>query len=191
MEDTELINQALGGNDTAYTVLYKKYSGKLLGFAIKRLSNKNDAQELVQRTFIKAFGKLNTIIDKNKLESWLFRIYKNNEMDFFRERKITEDISEIKLKDFDDLELGIKKSDLPAFAQKRLEKFGCNIDTFDDFEVLLIDKVGEKCRKLFNLKYLEKISYREMAKVFYKQHTEKQLKDQLYECMKKARKNFN
>lgn len=191
MNDTKLINQALGGGEAAYTALYRKYSGKLLGFATKRLSNKSDAEELMQRTFIKAFSKLNTIVDKAKFESWLFRIYRNNETDFFRERKLTEDISTVKLKEFDDLELGIKKSDLPAFAQKRLEKFGCNIDTFDDFEVLLINKIGEKCKKLFNLKYLEKISYREMAKVFYTQHTEKQLKDQLYECMKKARKNFN
>lgn len=191
MEDTELINQVLAGDESAYTTLYKKYSGKVLGFAMKRLSNKNDAEELVQRTFVKAFLKLNTVRDKEKLQSWLFTIYKNNETDFFRERKFTEDITKVKIEEFDDLEFGIKKSDLPVFAQKRLEKFGCNIDTFDDFEVLLLNKIGEKCKKLIRLRHLESISYKEIAKIFYSKHTGKQLKDQLYECMKKARKFFN
>lgn len=77
MEDAQLVQDFLGGNHHAFNVLIKRWQDKIHHFAYRYFASADDAAEITQKTFIKAYQKLNTLEDPSKFSSWLYRIANN------------------------------------------------------------------------------------------------------------------
>ncbi len=77
MEDAQLVQDFLGGNHQAFNVLIKRWQDKIHHFAYRYFASSDDAAEITQKTFIKAYQKLNTLEDTSKFGSWLYRIANN------------------------------------------------------------------------------------------------------------------
>ena len=77
MEDAQLVQDFLGGNHQAFNVLIKRWQDKIHHFAYRYFASSDDAAEITQKTFIKAYQKLNTLDDAAKFGSWLYRIANN------------------------------------------------------------------------------------------------------------------
>jgi RNA polymerase sigma-70 factor (ECF subfamily) len=70
--------EALRAGDRAeFSRLVEAYSGKLYRLALKMLGNQQDAEDILQETFIKAFRHLNTFDGRSNLSTWLYRIATN------------------------------------------------------------------------------------------------------------------
>ena len=69
--DDELIRQALAGDQRAYTVLVERYRGALYHIVIKMVRRPEEAEDLVQEAFIKAFGALKTYRFEYRFSTWL------------------------------------------------------------------------------------------------------------------------
>lgn len=88
MNDIELISRALKNSDD-YALIMERFEKPLLRF-VKTLSklSQEDAEDVVQQVFIKAYTHLNDFDPKVKLSSWLFRIARNEVISLWRYRKI-------------------------------------------------------------------------------------------------------
>lgn len=85
-EDVSLT--ALKGNDKgAFAKLVDAHSQKIYRLALKMLGNEQDAEDVLQETFIKAFKNIDTFEGRSKISTWLYRITVNESLMLLRKRK--------------------------------------------------------------------------------------------------------
>ena len=109
MDDHDLIQKALKGEQEAYASLYRKYHPYLLN---RFRNHGNDAEDIVQDAFLKAFSKLNYFKGGSQFYTWLYRIALNEMLMKRRKRSIL--LSPLSLDDIPH----------PSFRDARLELTG-------------------------------------------------------------------
>ena len=75
--DVSLIQQTLGGDQRAFTVLVEKYQKQIHAFAWRKLGDFHLAEEITQDTFLQVYQRLWTLRDPNRFAAWLHAIAKN------------------------------------------------------------------------------------------------------------------
>lgn len=85
--DAELVKQTLCGNTSAYNTLVQRYQRQVYNLAYRMLGNAEDAGDLVQETFLRAFGALNSFRQDASFLTWLYKIASNLCIDQLRSRK--------------------------------------------------------------------------------------------------------
>jgi len=98
-DDVVHIEEVLNGNTAAFAFLVKRHQDMVYTIAVKILQNREDAEEVAQDAFVKAFQKLGTFRKDAKFSTWLYRIVFNEAISRTRLRKLpesefTEEISE-------------------------------------------------------------------------------------------------
>jgi len=89
-----LIRSFKKGDARAFEILFERHHRKLYAFLMKLLNSKEDAEEIVQETFIKIWEKREEFIDGYPFDSYLFKIAKNAFLNLNRKkvnRKVIED----------------------------------------------------------------------------------------------------
>ena len=87
IEDDELIRQAQKGDRTAFDALVRRYDQSVLRLALHMLGNEQDAQDVHQEAFIKAYRHLGNFRFECSFYTWLYRIVTNLCLDQLRRRK--------------------------------------------------------------------------------------------------------
>ncbi len=87
-EDHELVREALDGDQKAYARLREKYHGSLNGMLYRMVKNQEDAEDLTQEAFIKAFKSLESFNPQYAFSTWLYRIASNNCIDYLRKKRL-------------------------------------------------------------------------------------------------------
>ncbi len=87
LDDTYLIDKVLSGNTNAYSGLVDKYQLQAYNFALYMLRNKEDADEVVQDAFVKAYNALRTFRKEARFSSWLLKITYNTCLTKLRKKK--------------------------------------------------------------------------------------------------------
>jgi RNA polymerase sigma factor (sigma-70 family) len=75
--DETLIQQALDGDKTAFSVLVDRYKEAVHALAYRKLGNFHEAEDVVQETFLRAHQKLPTLKNRGKFAGWLYAIATN------------------------------------------------------------------------------------------------------------------
>lgn len=102
LEDISL--QSLQAQDReAFASLVELTSGQLYSLLLRILNDEQDAEDILQETYIKAFGALPSFEGRSSLKTWLFRIATNEALMLIRKRKPQVAITELD-DDSDDLE---------------------------------------------------------------------------------------
>lgn len=83
-----LIQRALAGDQKAYEDLLKRYQKGIYNLIYQMVRNKEEAEDLVQEAFIKAFNSLHTYNDDYAFSTWLYKIAFNNCIDAIRKKKL-------------------------------------------------------------------------------------------------------
>lgn len=86
-EDDELIRAAQKGERTAFDALVRRYDRSVLRLALHMLGNEQDAQDVHQEAFIKAYRHLSNFRFECSFYTWLYRIVTNLCLDQLRRRK--------------------------------------------------------------------------------------------------------
>lgn len=96
MENSEkyLITDILEGNKEAYAVLVKRYQKPLFNLMVRMASNSEDAHDLTQETFVRAYEKLDRFNPSNRFFPWLYTIGLNLARDFRRKKRVRESRTE-------------------------------------------------------------------------------------------------
>ncbi len=93
------------GDQTEFARLVDVYSAQIYRLALKMLSDANDAEDVLQETFIKAYRALPSFEGRSSLSTWLYRIATNEALMILRKRKPQQALLESDLQD-DDEEVG-------------------------------------------------------------------------------------
>lgn len=84
--ESSLIKQVIEGSERAFNKVYKHYAPRLYGFCYQWTKSKEDAEEIVQETFIKLWATRKNITNRNSLKPLLFTIAHRQIIDLFRHR---------------------------------------------------------------------------------------------------------
>lgn len=87
-EDTFYIDRILNGEVAAYASLVEKHKELVFSIALKILNNREDAEEVAQDAFVKAYQSLKTFERKSKFSTWLYRIVYNAAVSRTRKKKM-------------------------------------------------------------------------------------------------------
>lgn len=85
--DIELVKQTLQGNEEGFEKLVKKYQDKVYTLCYRYSGNDEDAYDLAQEAFIKAYRSLGTFKGSSRFGTWLYRITTNVCLDEIRRKK--------------------------------------------------------------------------------------------------------
>jgi RNA polymerase sigma-70 factor (ECF subfamily) len=86
-EDAEAIALARAGDEEGYRVLVERHSRAIYQLAFRITGRREDAEDVVQDTFIKAFRQLATYEARSAVSTWLYRIAANCAIDTVRRRR--------------------------------------------------------------------------------------------------------
>jgi len=97
-----IIERAIGKDPAAYRFLLNKYKNYAFSIAVKIVRNKEDAEEIVQDSFVKAFKAIRNYNGSGKFSTWLYKIVYNTSLTKIRNKKVIMDtIEEFPDPDFD------------------------------------------------------------------------------------------
>ncbi len=85
--DTYYIEQVLEGKINAFSYLVDRHKDKAYNLAFRICGNREEAEEIAQDAFIKAYRSLRNFRNKSSFSTWLFRIVYNTSISLVRGRK--------------------------------------------------------------------------------------------------------
>jgi RNA polymerase sigma-70 factor (ECF subfamily) len=83
-EDKQYIARVLRGESGAYAFLVKKYKSMAYSLALKLVRNREDAEEIAQDAFVKAYQSLGSFRGSARFSTWLYRIVYNTSISKMR-----------------------------------------------------------------------------------------------------------
>jgi len=86
--DTELIAQSLAGNQAAYADLMKRHQRFVFTLALRFAKGREDAEEIAQDCFVKAYRSLQSFNGESKFSTWLYSIVYTTAMTFLRKKRV-------------------------------------------------------------------------------------------------------
>jgi RNA polymerase sigma-70 factor (ECF subfamily) len=88
LNDNEIISQVLNGNHQAYAGLVNRYQNYVFTLTLRMVKNREDAEEVAQDVFIKAYKYLADFRGASKFTTWLYTIVNNTCISFLRKKKL-------------------------------------------------------------------------------------------------------
>ena len=86
-DEAELIERAKKGDTRAFGTLVERYQRRVIGVAMAVVHNQEDALELAQETFVRAFQSVGKFESRSSFSTWLYRIAANIAIDFRRRER--------------------------------------------------------------------------------------------------------
>lgn len=88
LNDNELISRVLSGDQQAYAGLVSRYQSYVFTLALRMVKSREDAEEVAQDSFIKAYKYLGDFKGASKFSTWLYTIVNNTSISFLRKKKV-------------------------------------------------------------------------------------------------------
>lgn len=85
-QEAAAVRKVLAGDANAFELLVKEYEKNVYNIALRMVSNAEDAQDMAQEAFIKAYNCLSSYRGDSKFSVWLYRIVSNVCLDFLRSK---------------------------------------------------------------------------------------------------------
>ncbi|TDI69945.1 MAG: sigma-70 family RNA polymerase sigma factor [Bacteroidetes bacterium] len=136
LSDRELIDQIRAGRVAAYRTLVDSYRDYVYTIAYRILGNREDAEEVAQDSFVKAFKGLNAFQGQAKFSTWIYRIAMNTAISYKRKRKVAVETIE-DYKQFDRGEIS-EMHQYQRLEQKKFLQLALNALLPDDVSVLTL-----------------------------------------------------
>ena len=86
-EEALWVARAKAGDQAAFAAIFARYERRIYGFIYRMMGNADDAADLTQETFLKAYRALNKTDEALNVNAWLHRIASNACMDVLRQRQ--------------------------------------------------------------------------------------------------------
>lgn len=151
--DTYYIEQVLEGKINAFSYLVDRHKDKAYNLAFRICGNREEAEEIAQDAFIKAYRSLRNFRNKSSFSTWLFRIVYNTSISLVRSRK--KGVLAIEEFPADAVDfLGINRNE-----EEAAEDYRNSLINF------ALQKVSEDDRGLITLYYYDDLDTEEISKI--------------------------
>ncbi len=146
-EDGEeaLLDRCLAGDRGAFGQLIDRYQRVLFNVSLRMVGNREDAQDITQTAFLKAYENLGTFDRRHKFFSWVYRIMINESLNHLSKTRRTEPLDE-------SLQSGARGPDEEC-SQNRLR---------ETIQAALLD-LSPDYRQVIVLRHFAQLSYEEMS----------------------------
>jgi RNA polymerase sigma-70 factor, ECF subfamily len=182
-EDDELIRAAQRGDRSAFDSLVRRYDRSVLRLALHMLGNEQDAQDVHQDAFIKAYRHLSNFRFECSFYTWLYRIVTNLCLDQLRRRKSRkEDPSTLMDAAGEEMDLMANIQDERATANPARELDRKNMHTAIQSA---LDSLTPRERTVFELKHYQGLKLRTIGEML--STTEETAKNTLFRATRKLR----
>ena len=147
--DADLVTATVAGNLDAFAELSRRHRPTYTRFAIRMVGNRDEAEDVLQLAFIRAFRALDRCREPSRFGAWLYQIVANECRTFLarrarRDRRIVRD-------DFQ-----LHAASMTSVTDAR--------DTLEDVQYAL-DRIDIEQREAFVMKYVEDLSYEEISEI--------------------------
>ena len=152
MKDEDIIGIYRNGElERAFTEIVKAYSERLFWYVRRYVGCQEDADDLIQEIFVKVWAALPSFRGEARLFTWIYRIATNEALNFLRRQRVRAALNFKSL----DAEVERRIDEDPYFnggeAERRLMK--------------ALQKLPQKHRIVFSMRYFEDMSYEEISEV--------------------------
>lgn len=146
LNDNQIITQVLGGNTQAYALLVKKYQSFVFTMALRYTKNREDAEEVSQDIFVKAFKALSNFRQQSKFSTWLYTIVNTTCLSFLRKKKLpTHSLdNETIFEKVDNNDSGMRANAVEQKSKIAMVHYAINMLAPDDAEVITLFYKGEQ-----------------------------------------------
>ena len=158
-ETPELIQAARDGDRKVQSQLVMMYSARIYNLGLRLLRNNEDAEDMLQETFITAFRKIESFKGSSSFYTWIYRIGVNIALGKLRKQAKMHVSYSIQEPDFENLH-GLEISEWPDYIETKISD--------EEFKIALkvaLDDLDEKYRSVFVLRDLEELSTAKTAEI--------------------------
>jgi RNA polymerase sigma-70 factor (ECF subfamily) len=167
-DDSVLVSECLRGDRKAFEVIVERYQKPVFNLALRIVNDYDDAQDVAQSAFVKAFENLKSYNPKYKFFSWLYRIAINESLNFVGQRQ--------NLQRLDEAEVSKELS-----PEETLDT-AINSQAVQD----ALMKLKLEHRVVIILKHFQELSYREISYIL--DLPEKTVKSRLFTAREQLRR---
>ena len=183
VDDTELIRQAQRGDRVAFETLVRQYDQAVLRLAFHLTGSEQDAQDIYQEAFLKAYRHVGNFRFECSFYTWIYRIVTNLCLDHMRRRKTRREDSAV-MTDSDGEEYSVidNVADVRAGANPERDlmrrELGGKINA-------ALEKLTPRERMVFELKHYQGLKLRTIGEML--NTTEETAKNTLFRATQKLR----
>jgi RNA polymerase sigma-70 factor (ECF subfamily) len=146
-DDAADVQRVLSGDVDAYAKLVDRYYDRCARFAIRMLGNRDDAEDALQSTFLRAYRALGRYQERDRFSAWLYRILVNQCRSLAARRSHRERVF-------------VREE---ALLMNAPDKTPTWTGEDEEFVQRVLNELDPLLREAFLLKYVEELSYDEMA----------------------------
>lgn len=159
-DESALVHRARRGDLAAYDELVQRYQERIYATIYHMTSNHDDANDLAQESFIKAFQALKSFKGGSSFYTWLYRIAVNKTINFLKQRKNRIHMS------LNDLDFNAEHDpDLVALISDKTPRREANLTELQEKLNAALMKLSEPHRLVVILHDVQGLSHEEIAKV--------------------------
>jgi len=159
-EDLALVNRARQEDSAAYDELIRRYQERIYATIYNMTSNHEDANDLTQETFIKAYRALKSFKGDSSFYTWVYRIAVNKTINFLKQRKNRYHMS------LNDLDFNVENDpDLVALVSDKTPRRDLNLVELQDKLNAAMQKLSEAHRLVVTLHDVQGLSHDEIAEI--------------------------
>ena len=85
--ENELVRECLSGDDHAFEILLRRFQGPVFNAILRMVRDRDEAEDLTQTAFLKAYEQLKSFDPRHKFFSWLYRIALNEALNYIKRRR--------------------------------------------------------------------------------------------------------
>jgi len=153
--DAQLIQRVLDGDDTAFSVLVRKYQRSVHALAWRKIGDFHIAEDITQDTFLKAYQRLSTLKKPQRFASWLYVIAANHCSTWLRKKRLwTQSLEETN-------SAQLEKATYSGYVIEENERM--TEETQREIVKKLLAKLQESERTVITLHYLGGMNYEEIS----------------------------
>lgn len=159
-EESELVSRARRGDLAAYDDLVKRYQERIYATIYHMTANHEDANDLAQEAFIKAFHALKSFKGGSSFYTWVYRIAVNKTINFLKQRKNKTQMS------LDDLDFHAEHDpDLVALISDKTPRREVGLTELQEKLNAALQRLSEPHRLVVTLHDVQGLSHEEIAKI--------------------------
>src|ERR1051326_4567253 len=160
VDEMVLVNKARQGDLEAYDELVKRYQERIYATIYHMTSNHEDANDLAQEAFVKAFHALKSFKGGSSFYTWVYRIAVNKTINFLKQRKNKAQMS------LDDLDFNAEHDpDLVALISDKTPRREVHLAELQEKLNSAMQKLSEPHRLVVTLHDVQGLSHEEIAKI--------------------------
>jgi RNA polymerase sigma-70 factor (ECF subfamily) len=183
VDDTNLIREAQKGNHRAFEELIRQYDSAVLRLALHLTGSPDDAQDIYQEAFLKAYKSVGNFRFECSFYTWLYRIVTNLCLDHLRKRQVRkEDSAIVSSEDGEEFNLLDQVSDNRAAHNPEHDLLRREVGKKI---VKALTKLTERERMVFELKHYQGLKLRTIGEML--NTTEETAKNTLFRATQKLR----